>query len=355
MEDERSFTVKLDLPQSARPLAFGIVGGLLLLAAIALVAMTVREQLNFRLAADHHGGQIIDLGASTGPHSGQHGYMTRIVGTPRVVEAPRDPDFNLTVDTPVLARHVEMFRWRRISFGNGVDYDLDWVEQSAQSEAEKLSGRHANPAFPIKNMKFDAGLVQLSGFYLSKVLVHAIPGTVPVVPSEASLPPNLAASFSRHENYLSTSQRPSVPLLGDIRVSWTKVPLQPLTVFARIDGNHLVAATDASDGRGYEVKVGSVSVLNMLPDLPVPPKLVWINRLVSVLLAAVGVLLLDWSRRRRYDVLLALALASLIVGAVAGTMWMRHDYAIVTGWLALALLGLGIAIWRWRQIRRAGC
>lgn len=341
--------MKLDLHGfGGRAIICGIVGTLLLVAAVGLIAVTVREQLTFRMAANQHGGHMVDLGANAGPQAGQNGDMARIVGTPRVVEAPLDQDFNLHADTPRLTRHVEMFRWRKISVGDGAGYDLDWVEQSSHSDAEKLTGRHANPPFPIKNMTFDASLVQLGGFDLSPVLLHALPGSEPVAPMVSSLPPNLAASFSRYKNYLVTGEHPSAPALGDIRISWTRVPLQPLTVFARIDGNRLAAAPDAPDGRGYEVAVGTVSALNLSADLPIPPRFVWINRIASVLLATLGLLLLDWSRRRRHDVLLALALGSLIVGAVAAIMWMGYGPKTMTGWLVLALLGLGVAIWRLR-------
>lgn len=338
--------MRFGLQGSGRMLFCGIVGTVLLLSAVGLIAMTVRGQLNFRRAANHHGGQLIDLGAAGRPQPGQHGSMARIVGTPRVVKLPLDPDFNLRADTPELTRHVEMFRWRKISFGDGVRYDLDWVGQSPHSDAEKLSGRHANPPFPIKNMAFVAGLVQLGGFQLGPVLVSAIPGSESVAPKESSLPPNLAASFSRYKNYLVTSAHPSAPALGDIRISWSQVPLQPLTVIARIEGNRLVAATDAPNGHGYDVDVGTVPVLNMFPDLPVPPQFVWLDRIAAVLLASLGVLLLDWSRRGRLDVLLALGTGSLIVGAVAGIMWMGQDPGIMASWLVLALLGLGAAVWR---------
>lgn len=343
--------MKLNLHEpDGRALIYGIVGSLLLLAAVGLIAMTIRGELDFRMAVNHYGGQMIDLADGGQPRPGQHGQAARIVGTPQVVEAPLDPDFNLRVDTPVLVRHVEMFRWRKISFGAGSHYDMDWVEQSPRSDAENLSGRHANPPFPIKGMTVQAAQVKLGGFQLSPALVRAIPGgPESVAPPLTSLPPNMAATFSRFKGYLVTSEYPSAPMLGDIRISWTRVPLQPLTVFARIDGKQLVATPSASDGRGFVMDVGNVSVLNMFPDLPIPPHFVWLDRIAAVVLAAIGLLLLDWSRRRRLDGILAVSLALLVVGAVAGVMWMGHDVRLTTVWLVLAVLGLGVASWRLRH------
>lgn len=75
------------------------------------------------------------------------------------------------------------------------------------------------------------------------------------------------------------------------------------------------------------------------------------GQILAVLLAALGAFLLISTHRRR-DGLLALALGALAVGAVAAVLSVGNDNMAMAGWLALALLGLGLAIWRLRQYRR---
>ncbi len=330
-----------------RGLVLNVVGALLVLAGIGLVAMTSRGLLDYRAVASLHGGEVIDLGSNAHPEAGQHGHMARLVGTPRVVEAPHDPEFNLRVNTPVLVRHVEMFQWREVRIGDRVHYELDWVDRPLDSSHFEDPRGHANPAnFPLSGKQFDAGLVQMGGFKLGPVLLHALPGSQRVTPDISALPENLAASFSLHEDYLVTSARPGVPRLGDVRVSWDEIPLQQLTVVARLDGNRLVAAADASDGKGYEVQVGDVPVLDLFPDLPVPPGFVWVQRVASVLLASLGAFLLLSARRERHDIWLALGLGMLVVGIVDGVLWLGNDWLVACGWAALALCGLGLVLWR---------
>ncbi|MCW8808184.1 MAG: TMEM43 family protein [Rhodanobacter sp.] len=342
--------MKIAMVKSVRGLALQVVGALLVLAGIGLVATIAHGLIDFRTAASRHGGEVIELTADAHPQSGQHGYMARIVGIPEVIEAPHDPDFNLQVDAPILIRHVEMFQWREIRIGGSVHYEMDWVDRPLDASRFEQPHGHANPAnFPIDGKRFDAGLVQMGGFKLSPDILHAMPGSVRVSPQLSDLPANLAASFSRYRDYLVTSARPGDPRLGDVRVSWEAVPLQQLTIVARIDGDRMVPAAGAADGKGLDVEVGNVPLLDVYPDLPIPPEFVLAKRILSLLLAALGVFLLGSRQPVRGDLLLAAAVASLVVGSVASVLWVGGDRQTLLGWLAVALLGLLGTTWRLKR------
>ena len=327
------------------------LGALLVLAGIGLVAMTARSLFNYRAEVAQHGGEVVNLGEDAQPEAGQHGYMARVVGTPLVVESPNDPDFNLTVDTPVLIRHVEMFQWREIRIGSSVHYELDWVDHLLDASRFEQPEGHANPvSFPLTGKRFTASLVQMGGFKLGPALVRALPGTSLVTPESATLPENLAASFSKYQDYLVTSANPADPRLGDVRVSWEQVPLRQMTIVARVDGSLLSAATDTDAGKAYEVQVGDVSLLNIFPDLPIAPDYILSQRILAVFLATLGAfVLLSAQRNPRRDALLALGLGALVVGAVASVLWTAGHSGTIWGWLAITLVGLGLSVWRLRR------
>lgn len=328
-------------------LALNVIGAVLMLAGVALQASTARGLLDYRAAASRHGGEVIELGLDAQPEAGQHGYMARLVGIPNVVEAPHDPDFNQHADTPVLVRHVEMFQWREVRIGSSVHYEQDWVDHAEDSSQFKVPSGHANPAaLPIEGKRFVAGLVQIGGFKLGSKLVLALPGTQLATPDPTSLPANLAVSFSRYGDYLVTSAHPADPRLGDVRVSWEEVPLQQVTLIGRLDGDRLVAASDARDGKGYSVQVGDVPLLDIFPDLPVPPQFVTGSRILSVLFAALGAFLLLFAKRRRMEPLLAVGLGGLLVGTIASLLWLGGDGTTLMGWIAVAVLGLLLTGWR---------
>lgn len=326
------------------------LGALLLLGSVGLVAMTEQGLLDHRHASQRHGGQILDLGAGGPPQAGQHGYMVRVAGPVRVVEAPYDPEFGQRAQAPVLIRHVEMFQWREVRVGDDVHYELDWVDRPVDSRRFERTIGHANPeGFPIQGKQFDAGQVRVGAYSLSPALLHALPGSNPVAPDMKSLPPNLAASFSLYNGYLTTSAKPEQPRLGDLRVSWEAVPAQEITVFAQLDGDQLVPAVHATDGKGFDVQVGDRDLVDVVPDVPESPSFVWLRRILALVLGTFGALLLLPERPRTYhDLLLAAGAGALLVGAVASVLWLGTDMAIGGAWFGVALLGLGLAVWRIR-------
>lgn len=337
---------------SMQTLALNIAGAVLMLAGVGLVATTARGLIGYREAASRHGGEVIELGANAQPQAGQHGYMARLVGVPSVVEAPRDPDFNQQVSTPVLLRRVQMFQWREVRIGASVHYEQDWVGHAVDSSRFEDPRGHANPGkLPIHSQRFVAGLVQIGGFKLAPQLLRALPGSQLAPPDMASLPVNLAASFSLSGDYLVSSANIDDPRLGDLRVSWEEVPLQQVTIVGQLDGDRLVAAPQATDGKGYSVQVGDVSLLDIFPDLPLPPQWVTGSRILSVLLAALGALALLFAKRRRLEPVLAIGLGALLVGTVASVLWLGNDTSTLGGWLAVTVLGLLLAGWGLRRAR----
>jgi Transmembrane protein 43 len=328
------------------------LAALLLLAGIGLAAMTEKSLATHRAASERHGGQILDLGSDERVQPGQYGHMVRVSGEPQVIESPYDPDFNQHAKTPVLVRRVEMFQWREVRIGDEVHYEVDWVDRPLDSSRFAQPRGHENPgAFPIEGKQFDAGLVRMNGLALAPALLHALPGDEPVVPDTTNLPSNMAATFTLHDNHLVTSARPDNPRLGDIRVSWEAIPLQTVTVFARVSGDRLVPAADAGDGKGFDVQIGDRRLDDVLPDVPPPPSLLWVRRVVSVLLGALGAFLLLHGARR--EPLLAFGVGVAVVAAVAGICWIGDDAMLAAAWLLAALAGLGVTAWRLRVTRKA--
>ncbi|WP_413625679.1 TMEM43 family protein [Luteibacter sp. Lutesp34] len=336
--------------QAGMALGARLVGAALLLAGLGLIAWNERRVMDYTAALARHGAPVLDLGAAGRPSAGQYGSLTRVSGMPQIVDAPRDAEFGVRADSPILIRHVEMFQWREITVGGATHYELDWVDRPIDaSEFAKPAG-HVNPGrFPIQGRQFEAGEVKLGNFKLSEPILRAFPGRTVVPPDEKAMPANLAATFQRAGDALVTSNKPANPRLGDLRISWEAVPLQAMTVLARIDGDTLVPAATANGGSGFDVQVGERSLLDVLPALPEPPQAVLPIRLASFLLAVLGAWLLALTSRLQRDVLFALGIGAVVVPAVAGVMWLGGDAMAASVWLLFAVLGAGLAIWRVQQ------
>ncbi|KJV36269.1 TMEM43 family protein [Luteibacter yeojuensis] len=342
--------MRFSKPDTGGRMALGarVAGAVLLLCGLGLVAWNERRVMDYAAAVSRHGAPVLDLGAAGRPAAGQYGSTTRVSGTPEVVEPPRDAEFNVRSDSPVLVRHVEMFQWREITVAGNTHYELDWVDRPVDASKFAKPGGHANPgAFPVQGRQFEAGEVKLGHFRLATELVRAFPGRVAVPVDEKALPPNLAATFTVHDGALVTSSKPEHPRLGDLRISWEAVPLQDMTVLAQIDGDTLVPSRSAPEGQpGFDVQVGDRSLLDVLPALPEPPAAVVPVRAGAYALAIAGVLLLCCGGRFRKDILFAIGMGVVAVSAVAGAMWLAGDAMAASVWLLFAVLGAGLAIWR---------
>ncbi len=337
-----------------------IVGATLILAGVALAAVGANDVLQYETSLAAHGGVVVDLGTAAQPAADQHGRMLRVVGKPVVVDPPRDAPFNLKSDTPLLTRHVEMFQWREVNISNRLHYELDWVDHLVDSNRFKQPHGHANPAaLPLQGREFAAGRIRIGGFSLGPTLQRALPGLVKVPPDTRALAANLAVSFGQHGDYLQTSVRPTSPQLGDLRVSWTAVPLQQITLVARADGDVLRTAVDAPDAQGYQMAVGNVSLFDLFPDLPLQPHATALKWVLAILLAMLGAYVLvsvhrcsageASARLVGRDLLLALGAGSTAVGVVTTVLWLGHDRERMAWWLAVTVAGALLAAWQLRR------
>jgi hypothetical protein len=338
-------------PLSIRELLWPALGALLLLIGVGAGAAVEKGLLQYRVQMKRHGGDVLDLGDHARPGAGEQGFMVRVVGPLQVTQAALDQQFNQQASQPVLIRHVAMFQWRELRYGGAPTYEQDWAEQPVDASHFQHPEGHANPGrFPLEGAQLDAGEVRVNDFVLAPALVHALTGSEPVSPNLRSLPGNLAASFSLYGNGLVTSGVPARPQVGDLRVTWEAVPLQTVTIVAKVDGNHLVPAQDATDGAGFAVQSGDVPLSVIFPDSPLPPEFPRLKRVVAWLLAALGAALLVRWHYQRIDLVLAPAIAMLVVGAVEATVWLGHDNALAAAWCGLAVVGLVLTAWRVRAL-----
>lgn len=329
-------------------------GAVLLALALALLALNERQVLIWQQAMARHGGHLLDAGADAHPEAGHDGHMLRVTGTPRVVTAPRDTQFNVQANTSQLLRKVEMFQWHEVRVGGKAHYDQDWVDHALDSNAFSQPRGHTNPGvMPFPGAQFVATDVRLGGYHLAPRIVRALPPIMHAVPVKLTqLPSNLAASFQDNDGVLTTATAGQLPHLGDLRVSWQAVELKPVTVIARVDDDRLVPAQAGSAGQGFQVQLGNRSLDEVLPDLPPMPKSSWTWRLLTWLVAWAGAVLLwrAWGRRR-VDVIAPLAVAVALYAVVVALVWI--GFSALTGILAwLVAVVAAVAAWyRWRQTR----
>lgn len=324
-----------------------LAGGVLLLAAIAVLGSNEENVLTYRASALRHGGMVVDA-TSTGPTQGNDGAMVRIAGTPEAVKPAIDSEFGISADAAMLWRKVEMFQWHQASYGGHVSYEMDWFDHPVDWTVFKHPEHHRNPpALPFGSARYPAGAMRLDGFRLGPAIIESMPGRVPFTPDFSQLHPNLAASFRVVDGKLQTSQDPASPQIGDLRVSWSVAPLQPVTVIGRNHNGVLVPAYGLDNEPGFELQVGIRQVTDLQPDLPPEPLLPWVWRVLSLLLACTGgYVLLRGVFHGRSELPAAITIGIMLTCGLASVMWIVAVPTAGAVLIGIAVLALAITAWR---------
>lgn len=207
------------------------------------------------------------------------------------VVPPRDREFGVSTRKPGLARHVEMYQWRR----SGAGYAKVWSE--APIDSDGFADGHANPGtFALQARYWIASRVELDGKPLDEDVLKALGTWRPFRPGFSALPGNLAATFQPEGDGLGSAENPLDPQVGDLRVTWRELVLPSLRDRVVLqDGTWVLkpTAVGVAADRGVSAQVP--------PEVGTPharkPRAAWwwIGGAVLVLLAAAFL----FPRRRR--------------------------------------------------------
>lgn len=328
----------------ASPWPWRIAGVLLVAAVLALswrIEWTAMRYQSALRGIAGSGAQVVDLGGDGAlPSPRLQGDLVRVYGMPQVIEAPRDAQFSQSADALQLRREVAMFQWQQVNVGYPV-YELEWQPGRVDSQAFARPSGHTNPQLPVDPADFPAPRVRLDGFLLDPALVERVPGNAAHPVDAAALPANLAATFGAYEGDLYTGN-PKRPHLGDVRLRWSVVMPQAITVLARVDDGRLVA------GPGAEVQLGDRSLGDLLPQLPPRPLHVWVERIAVWLLALLAVAVLLRGRGPRPDPALVALGGTVLVLCCPALMWMDYSLWLGGALLLAAVLLAALAVWRGR-------
>lgn len=203
--------------------------------------------------------------------------LVHVVGVSATADVLRDEDFKVEVkNCAKLSRKVEMYQWKEIKDEKSSDdamggttttttyeYQLDWDSDFVDSNKFAHPAGHENPPMPLKSKKLQA-VVTLGAFTLPPRLTDKMGNFQAVTAQEA--PPEVGGgvlgwlplsnlggkTFKLSGNVYSTVEADQPPKLGDMRVTFEKVPCGDCTVLAVQNGESLAPLTytmKVKDGR----------------------------------------------------------------------------------------------------------
>ncbi|HTD29185.1 MAG TPA: TMEM43 family protein [Xanthomonadaceae bacterium] len=142
------------------------------------------------------------------------------------VVAVADPVFGVHAKVLGLERGVEMLQWRKVERPAPPHYEQVWATERIDSRG--FDATHRNPGdLPFNGERWWTTDPQLEGHPVSPDVLAALGTWAPLKPDLSQLPTNLAVSFQPDGDWLSTSQDPAHPQVGDLRVRWRMIGQAP--------------------------------------------------------------------------------------------------------------------------------
>ena len=280
------------------------------------------------------------------------GKLVHVTATAVVEGVRTDPAFGISAPGIRLQRTVEMFQWAedsksetRKTLGGGEEtvttysYSKDWSPRQIDSSSFQKPAGHENPEMQIGPEGFQAPEAAFGGYILRDNILsqvsdgQALPVTDTDKPAiEGALGDNhlpISIAFGK----LVLSDTPKAPVVGDLRISYVRIPAGPLSIVAKqSEGSFAPYQTQAGDALQL-VEAGTVPADQMFAHA------LTANTIITWCVRVGGLLLLFIAFALVFAPLSVLADIIPVVGTLVGlgTGLIAFVCAITLGSLTIAL------------------
>jgi hypothetical protein len=204
-----------------------------------------------------------------------------------------------------LIRNVEMFQWKeeaksekKKKIGGSEEtvttytYKKDWASDKIDSSKFKKP-TYKNPAMPYKGETVTASLVNLGSFKLSPSLIGQITKSEPVTMQQADiakLPAAIKGKTTLYDGGVYVGKNPSVPQIGDLKISYSIVKPQIVSVVAKQVNDTFEPFVTKQNTEINRLEHGERSADSMFQQMQKENKIqTWILRIVGFVLMALGI------------------------------------------------------------------
>ena len=216
-----------------------------------------------------------------------------------------DPDFAVRARGVRLERHVDVYQWKeethsetRGKFGGGEErtttykYVRTWSDQPIDSDRFKEPRGHTNPVMTYRSRESLAAGTRLGAFAVPDSLLHGFGEARRLEVSEAqanALEIRVNKPVSVNDGVLYVGRDRSQPAIGDMRISFSEVPLQMASVVAAQSGAGFAPFPTRTGTTVELISPGTVPAAIMFQHAEEENvTLTWILRLCGVVLMLIG-------------------------------------------------------------------
>ena len=236
---------------------------------------------------------------------GNAGRLIHVSGVLSTAGPVADPDFAVRARGVRLERHVDVYQWKeethsetRGKFGGGEErtttykYVRTWSDQPIDSDRFKEPRGHTNPVMTYRSRESLAAGTRLGAFAVPDSLLHGFGEARRLEVSEAqanALEIRVNKPVSVNDGVLYVGRDRSQPAIGDMRISFSEVPLQMASVVAAQSGAGFAPFPTRTGTTVELMSPGTVPAAIMFQHAEEENvTLTWILRLCGVVLMLIG-------------------------------------------------------------------
>ncbi len=282
----------------------GIFVGLILVVGSCWLLFKNEGRAVTRYKSLKEGAAAVVSVASDRTDTANEGKLVHLSGFADAASMLADREFGVSAEAIHLERTVEMYQWRESASsktekktGGSTEttttysYSQGWSEHLVDSGSFQESAGHENPrSMPFKSQSFSARQVAVGAFQLSEGLIRRMRDFVPLpLSSTAGLPSAIRDRARVDGNGLYVGNNPGSPQIGDLRISFRKVPPGTVSVVARQSGTELSAYPTRAGSSIELLRSGTAGAEEMFEAAQQANKVfTWILRAAGFLLMLTG-------------------------------------------------------------------
>lgn len=276
-------------------------GFILLLVSIYLLWTNEGRAVHVARALEDGSGSVIPIENSI-IDSKNDGKLVHLSGLANPIDTIVDSEFNVKLNAIKLIRKVDIYQWveesesrTREKIGGGTEttteyfYVKKWVDEPIESNKFKINEGHENMIPYVYDDKvFVSGSVKLGAFELQPNILNKLHSSqnYPVSKLDSAFSKNTLLNAGLI--YIG-SKNINSPSVGDLRISYSALYPQDISIVAKQAKNSFEEWIDENDEEILLVKVGKFSADNMFKSaLKANSFKTWLFRLLGLLLMFMG-------------------------------------------------------------------
>ena len=340
---------------------FGIV-----LFAVSFVVLFWNEGRAVTTAQSLSEGAKSVISVTADKREAQHeGKLVHLTGQATTNETLSDAQFGIAVNALKLQRQVQMYQWqekkesrKEKKLGGSEEttttysYTLGWTDKAVDSSRFKVQEGHVNPPVSLADLSVSAQGVTVGDFQLSPGLLAQISNTE-TLPPPATQPAGLGREFHKTATGYYRGSDPEKPQLGDLRITFSVVRPQTVSVVAQQAGTGLRGYATAA-GRTLEMlTAGTHAAAEMFATAQKENSIMtWILRLVGFIVMWLGLSLILNPFKILADVVpfvgsivgVGIGLVTLLVALPLSLITIAIAWIFYRPLLGISLLVLAVAV-----------